>query len=87
MHRILEAPVLEALDTLYSERDAHGRPISWGLLVERLREIRRAIERGESVVVHSGQVLSSVLDFHTWAYLRYKLLEEGYDAWIGDDQS
>lgn len=78
---------LAKLDWLYSERDADGRPIYWVSLVQRLREIRRSIERGEPVSVHAGLQLLTVLDFHTWAYAHYKLLEEGCDSWIGDDES
>ena len=75
------------LDALYAERSASGQPTAWGLLVERLRELRRAIEAGEVVQIAGGPTLRSVLDFHRWAYERYKLLEEGYDSWIGDDES
>lgn len=75
------------LDALYAARDASGRASSWGLLVERLRALRRAIEAGAVVQIAGGTALRSVLDFHTWAYERYKLLEEGYDSWIGDDVS
>lgn len=78
---------LADLDALYDQRDASGRANAWGLLVERLRQVRRAIEAGETVQVADGPNLKSVLDFHTWAYARYKLLEEGYDSWIGDDKS
>jgi hypothetical protein len=78
---------LVELDELYAARDASGRQTSWSVLVARLREIRRAIEAGEVVAVHDGLKLASVLDFHTWAYGRYKLLEEGCDSWIGDDVS
>ena len=78
---------LANLDGLYDDRDAAGRPNSWGSLVERLRGIRRSIESGEVVMVHDGVELQSVLEFHTWAYGHYKLLEEGYDSWIGDDKS
>ncbi len=75
------------LDAFYAERNASGDPSAWGLLVESLRELRRAIEAGGVVQVAGGPTLLSVLDFHAWAYGRYKLLEEGYDSWIGDDES
>jgi hypothetical protein len=78
---------LVELDELYAARDASGRQTAWSVLVARLREIRRAIEAGQAVEVHDGLKLASVLDFHTWAYGRYKLLEEGCDSWIGDDVS
>ena len=83
----LSADKLLALDALYAERTASGHPNGWGPLVARLRELRRAIEAGEGVQIAGGPTLLSVLDFHTWAYERYKLLEEGYDSWIGDDVS
>lgn len=78
----LSAEELTDLDELYDARHA-----SWGTLVEKLRKIRRSIESGEVVKVHDGRELQSVLEFHTWAYAHYKLLEEGYDSWIGDDKS
>ena len=78
---------LTELDELYAAQNASGRQTAWSVLVARLREIRRAIEAGQVVEVHDGLKLASVLDFHTWAYGRYKLLEEGHDSWIGDDVS
>ena len=86
-HDWLSVEKITKLDALYAERSASGQPTAWGLLVERLRELRRAIEAGEVVQIAGGPTLRSVLDFHTWAYERYKLLEEGYDSWIGDDAS
>lgn len=85
----LSAREVADLDALYAERDPSGRPsaAAWGALVESLREVRRAIEAGDAVQVAGGPKLVSVLDFHLWAYERYKLLEEGYDSWIGDDKS
>lgn len=83
----LSVEELLELDAFYAERAASGHPSAWGLLVARLRELRRAIEAGEVVHIAGGPTLFSVLDFHTWAYERYKLLEEGYDSWIGDDES
>jgi hypothetical protein len=83
----LSVEELMEFDAFYAERSASGHPSAWGLLVERLRELRRTIEAGEVVQIAGGPTLLSVLDFHTWAYQRYKLLEEGYDSWIGDDES
>jgi hypothetical protein len=79
----LSAQELAHLDALYDLR-SHS---AWGELVERLRKVRRSIEAGNSVQIADGPNLVSVLDFHAWAYERYKLLEEGYDSWIGDDNS
>jgi hypothetical protein len=78
---------LKDLDALYAERSASGHPSAWGSLVERPRELRRAIEAGQVVQLAGGPAIRSVLDFHAWAYERYKLLDEGYDSWIGDDES
>jgi hypothetical protein len=86
MTELSNAQLME-LDALYAERGALGRPSSWGLLVERLRELRRTIEAGQAVQIAGGPAPPSVLDFHSWAYERYKPLEEGYDSWIGDDES
>lgn len=82
----LSARELAELDAFYAERDASGRPCSFRIVVESLRKVRRAIEAGEVVEVAGGPKLSSVLDFHQWAYARYKLLEEGCDSWIGNDE-
>ena len=82
----LSVEELTELDELYDVRDASGNPThAWGTLVEKLRKIRRTMEAGEMVQIAGGPTLHSVLDFHTWAYGRYKLLEEGWDAWIGND--
>jgi hypothetical protein len=83
----LSVEELTELDELYEVRDASGRPThAWGTLVEKLRKIRRTLEAGEAVQIAGGPTLHSVLDFHAWAYGRYKLLEEGWDAWIGNDE-
>ena len=82
----LSVEELKNLDALYAIRDALGNPTSaWGTLVEKLRKIRRKLEAGEVVQIADGPTLHSVLDFHTWAYSRFKLLEEGWDSWIGND--
>jgi hypothetical protein len=82
----LSAAELMELDELYTIRDASGNPThAWGVLVEELRKIRRTVEAGEVVQIAGGPALQSVLDFHTWEYNRYKLLEEGWDSLIGND--
>jgi hypothetical protein len=58
---------------------------SWGSLVAGLRSIRRAVESGVVVDVE-GRKLDSWNDFYTWAHERYRSLEDGHDAWIGDDR-
>lgn len=82
----LSAGELQRLDDLYSERSRDGRPSSWGSLVEDLREIRRAVEAGVTVKVE-GESLTSWNSFYNWAHGRYHMLEDGYDSWIGDDNS
>ena len=81
---------LQAFDALYEKREDMGelglRPTGWGVLVEELRELRRAIE-AEVVIEIEGRNLKRVGSFLTWAHERYHLLEEGYDSWIGDDSS
>lgn len=82
----LSVEELNNLDALYDIRDTLGNPTSaWGTLVEELRKIRRKIEAGEVVQIAGGPTIRSVLDFHMWAYSRFKLLEEGWDSWIGND--
>lgn len=76
---------LRALDALYAERSADGRPISWDRLVEELRDLRRLIEKGTVVRLPDGQMLRTWNAFYTWAHGRYHALEDGCDAWIGDD--
>ena len=81
---------LKIMDKWYNNRkdmDELGmRPVDWGLLVESLREIRRATEVGVKIDIDS-QTLASTSDFFTWANSRYPLLAEGYDSWYGDDKS
>jgi hypothetical protein len=73
------------LDALYEERSSNGRPSSWGILVEELREIRRAVEAGVAVTIEGERTMRSWQDFYDWAHGRYHMLEDGYDKWIGDD--
>ena len=82
----ITAEKLSAFDGLYEERSTSGRPVSWGVLVEELREIRRAVEAGVVVTVEGAQTLRTWQDFYQWAHGRYHMLEDGYDKWIGDDQ-
>ena len=77
---------LRQLDALYEERSTSGRPVSWGTLVEELREIRRAVEAGVVVTIQGGQTIRTWQGFYQWAHGRYHMLEDGYDKWIGDDQ-
>lgn len=73
------------LDALYEERSSTGQPTSWGILVEELREIRRAVEAGVMVTIEGEQPILSWQNFYSWAHGRYHMLEDGYDKWIGDD--
>jgi hypothetical protein len=82
---LLSERELRALDALYAERSADGRPVSWGPLVEELRELRRLIEKATVVRLPDGQTLRTWNQFYTWAHRRYHALEDGCDAWIGDD--
>lgn len=83
---VLPDEELQEFDALYAERSEDGRPTGWGILVEELREIRRAVEAGVVVEIE-GQKLRSWNSFYTWAHGRYHMLEDGYDSWIGDDKS
>lgn len=76
---------IRELDSLYEERSAAGRPNRWGILVEELREIRRAVEAGVVVNVEGEKSILNWQNFYTWAHGRYHMLEDGYDKWIGDD--
>lgn len=81
----ISAARLRELDALYDERSESGQPVSWGSLVEELREIRRAVEAGVVVKVEGGQTLRTWQGFYDWAHGRYHALEDGYDKWIGND--
>jgi hypothetical protein len=76
---------IRELDGLYEGRASTGRPNGWGILVEELREIRRAVEAGVVVNIEGEQTLLSWQNFYHWAHGRYHMLEDGYDKWIGDD--
>ncbi len=84
---VLTAAKLAAFDALYAARSREGRPTSWGDLVEALRTVRRTIESGVTVQVEGGPALRTWEEFYAWAHGRYHMLEDGYDHWIGDDQS
>ncbi|MCB0195505.1 MAG: hypothetical protein KDJ65_26385 [Anaerolineae bacterium] len=83
---------LQELDALYEAREDGGvlgqRPTGWGILVSELREIRRLVEAGVTVKVEGSQtVLNTWQSFYAWAHGRYHMLEDGFDSWIGDDDS
>lgn len=80
----ITAEKLQELDALYDERSPGGRPTSWGALVEELRGIRRMVEAGVVVKVET-HTLRTWQAFYEWAHGRYHMLEDGYDAWIGND--
>ena len=82
----VSAEKVEELDALYAARSESGRPVSWGPLVEELREIRRSVEAGFLVKIEDGPELRTWEGFYEWAHGRYHALEDGYDAWIGDDR-
>jgi hypothetical protein len=77
---------LEELDALYAQRSPSGQPQSWGILVEELRELRRAVEAGVVVQVEDEPRIQTWQGFYAWAHGRYHMLEDGYDRWIGDDR-
>jgi hypothetical protein len=81
----LTAARLEELDALYAQRSPSGRPERWGILVEDLRELRRAVEAGVVVQVEDGPRMQTWQGFYAWAHGRYHMLEDGADRWIGDD--
>ena len=89
---ILTIEMLKELDALYEESVDMGvlgrRPTRWGTLVEELRKIRRLVEAGVNVKIEGTQtVLNTWQSFYAWAHGRYHMLEDGYDNWIGDDNS
>lgn len=84
---LITAEKLGELDGLYAERSPEGRPSGWGMLVEDLRQIRRAVEAGVVVAIDGGPQLKTWQEFYSWAHGRYHALEDGYDHWIGDDAS
>lgn len=77
---------LRELDALYEERSPSGQPVGWRMLVEALREIRRAVEAGVVIQVEGGPTMRSWQGFYEWAHGRYHMLEDGSDNWIGDDR-
>ena len=77
---------LRELDALYEERSPSGQPVRWRMLVEELREIRRAVEAGVVIQVEGGPAMRSWQGFYEWAHGRYHMLEDGSDNWIGDDR-
>lgn len=82
---VISGEKIRELDALYEERSDLGQPNGWGVLVEELREIRRALEAGVVVNVEGEQTILTWQNFYNWAHDRYHMLEDGYDKWIGDD--
>jgi heme oxygenase len=87
IEHIVSAEELRALDAMYAARSPSGQPTRWRALVEELRQIRRVIEAGHVVQVEGEATLRTWQSFYTWAHGRYHMLEDGCDAWIGDDRS
>ena len=83
----ISAEKLSELDALYAARSTSGQPTGWGILVADLRELRRAVEAGVVVQVPDTPPLRTFQSFYDWAHGRYHMLEDGYDHWIGDDNS
>lgn len=85
----VSAAELQELDELYAATETMGalgrRPTRWGELVEELRVLRRAVEAGVVLEVE-GREIRSWGQFYGWAHGRYHGLEDGVDAWIGDDR-
>lgn len=81
----ISSETIRTLDGLYEARSVTGHPDRWGILVEELREIRRAVEAGVVVMIEGEQSLLNWQDFYSWAHGRYHMLEDGCDKWIGDD--
>ncbi len=84
---IVSTQELKAFDALYDARSSGGFPTSWRALVEELRKIRRAVEAGSVVQIEGGETLRTWQEFYAWAHGRYHMLEDGCDAWIGDDRA
>lgn len=89
---IITVEMLKDLDALYEQTEDRGilgqRHTLWGVLVEELRKIRRLVEAGVTVKIEGTQtVLTTWQGFYDWAHGRYHMLEDGYDHWIGDDNS
>jgi hypothetical protein len=84
-HFAVSQEQLRGFDQWYAARSPEGRPTEWGILVEALRDIRRAVEAGVEVEI-DGKTIQDFGSFYTWAHERYHMLEDGYDRWIGDDR-
>ena len=84
---VISTAALSALDTMYAARSPGGQATSWFALVEELRKIRRTIEAGSVVQIEGEATLATWQEFYAWAHGRYHMLEDGCDAWIGDDNS
>jgi hypothetical protein len=63
---------LRELDALYEQRSPSGQPVCWGILVEELRKIRRAVQAGVVMQVEGGQRIWTWQGFYDWAHGRYK---------------
>lgn len=87
IEHMISTEELSALDEMYAERSASGRPVSWRALVGELRKIRRLVEAGTVVQVEGVATLRTWTEFYDWAHGRYHMLEDGCDPWIGDDRS
>ncbi len=85
-YHTITSEMLRDLDALYGDTPMQTNR-NWGLLVERLRQIRRLVESGVTVKIEGSEtVLTTWQEFYSWAHGRYHKLEEGSDQWIGHDE-
>lgn len=62
--------------------------LSASVLTGSVESLMRWRSAGVKVKIEGTEtVLTTWLGFYDWAHGRYHLLEDGYDSWIGDDNS
>ncbi len=77
----LPAESLSEMDDWYDQTDSEGKYVHWSKLVAKLQDLFRMVDAG--IILHiEDSPYTSFTPLYSWAYERYRSLEEGYDEWF-----
>lgn len=78
---VLPPDILHQMDTWYDQTNAEGKYTHWGHLVKQLQSMFRMVDAGIVLSIEDSP-FTSFTPLYSWAYERYRALEEGYDEWF-----
>lgn len=80
-HYKLSPEKLAHMDACYEKTNEQGQLIGWTELVNDLRNLFRLIDAGVTIQIGKKH-FEAFTPLYSWAYARYRALEEGYDEWF-----